>query len=184
MGGGGETGAVSSVSKYGGKVLCRLMLGIGVRSWMAALPTCRRYLLARGQCEGKLVIAAINQTWTEEKLSDCLELFCTEMEKCSCEVKAGLAGCWQRWSPWSGGGSPAPGCYCCGPHFQDDKTASSLEKEAPSSGGCPGEHCEKLRLPLALLPSSFRLEFWLCHFVLCALWQAMKREMTIVCDAY
>lgn len=46
----------------------------------------------------ELVIAAINQMWTEEKLSDFLKLFCTEdVEKCSCGVKAGLVGCWQRW---------------------------------------------------------------------------------------
>lgn len=61
-----------------GRVLCRLMLGIGARGWMAALLTCKRYLLALGQCEGKLVIAAINQMRTEENLSDSLELFCTE----------------------------------------------------------------------------------------------------------
>lgn len=64
---------------------------------VAGLPTCKRYLLACRQCEGKLVIAAINQMWTEEKLSDVPELFCTEeVEKCSCGVIAGLAGCWQK----------------------------------------------------------------------------------------
>lgn len=68
---------------------------------MAELLTCRRSLLACGPCEGKLIIVAINQTQTEEKLSDFGELFCTEVvEKCSCGVRAGLAGCWQRWDAW------------------------------------------------------------------------------------
>lgn len=65
----GEEGIICPVSQdMEVRVLCRLVLRIGVRSWMAAL-------LALGQCEGKLVIAAINQMWTEEKLSDFLELF-------------------------------------------------------------------------------------------------------------
>lgn len=77
---------------------------------MAALMTCKRYLLAFGQSEGKLVIVAINQTWTEEKPSDFLQLFCTEeVEKHSCCVRAGLAGCWQRWDLQSGvWGVPGP----------------------------------------------------------------------------
>lgn len=68
---------------------------------MAALLTCKRYLLACRQSEGKLVIVAINQMWTEEKPSDFLQLFCAEeVEKHSCGVIAGPAGCWQRWDLW------------------------------------------------------------------------------------
>lgn len=64
---------------------------------MAALLTCKSSLLACGPCEGKPVIVAINQTQTEGKLSGSWELFCTEeVGKCSCGVRAGLAGCWQR----------------------------------------------------------------------------------------
>lgn len=120
---------------------------------MAALQTCKRYLLACGQCEGKVVIAAINQMWTEERLSDLLELFCTEeVEKCSCGVIAGLAGYWQRWVTREyRTSSPAPKNYYCGPHFQHDKIASSPEKYAPSSWGTT---VNKHSLSLALLFSS------------------------------
>ena len=78
---------------------------------MAVLLTCRRSLLACGPCEGKLVIVAINQTQTEEKLSDFGELFCTEeVEKCSCGVRARLAGCWQRWDAWGHHGMEGDPC--------------------------------------------------------------------------
>lgn len=65
VGVGGTRGVVGRASYLG---MCGFERGAG----MAALLTCKRYLLAFGQSEGKLVIVAVNQTWTEEKPSDFL----------------------------------------------------------------------------------------------------------------
>lgn len=66
----------------------------------------QKILLACRPCEGKLIIVAINQTQTEEKLSDFGE-FVQVVEKCSCGVSwAGgmLAEVGCMGSAWNGGG--------------------------------------------------------------------------------
>lgn len=78
-GGWGGWGAGPGISECGGKGPPRHSCwGFEPGAGRATLLTCKRYLLACGLREGELVIVAINQAQTEEKLSDFGELFCTE----------------------------------------------------------------------------------------------------------
>lgn len=100
-------------------------------------------LLAHEPCEGELVIAAINQVGQRKTVRLLGVVLSRGVGKCSGEVIAGPAGCWQRWVTTEWRGSPAPEHYRCGPHFQDNKVAGSPEKEAPPSWGLSWDCCEK-----------------------------------------
>lgn len=158
-GGWGGWGAGPGISECGGKGPPQHSCwGFEPGAGRATLLNCKRYLLACGLREGKLVIVAINQVQTEEKLSDFGELFCTEeVEKCSCGVRAGLAGYWQRWD--SRGHHGVEG----GPLLQKAIAAAltcrmTRERGLSSWELSWGTTVNKLSLSLALLFSSL----WIC----------------------